>query len=369
MATTVQPQVKFQSGGEFWKVMRRRVNEYVDQPHCSDTRCGKTVKEYAYTHIHIKAIKIVLWWAASYAAILLFAHNWWETGLIGASLMLSCYAAATCIMHDGNHGAFSKSPRVNRLAGFTMEMLGGSSFVWRIKHNKLHHTGPNIDGWDDDISNVPWLSMTPHQEFHWWNRCQYIYVWFLYGLSIFRWQLWGDIVTLKKHALSTGYQLPKPSWFDWAELIGGKVLCYIWLFGLPIALHPSWHGFAMVMATYAILCFASSFLLTLTFQLAHMSGSETMSLEEMGEDGKFDVSFAEHTFMTTADFCQNNRVLTWMLGGLNFQIEHHLFPKLPHVLYPRIAEIVIATCCEYGIPVDGMESEDDVELPPGATLA
>ncbi|HVX58194.1 MAG TPA: acyl-CoA desaturase [Candidatus Saccharimonadales bacterium] len=369
MTSTARPQVKFQSGGEFWQEMRRRVQEYVDQPHCANPHCNKSIKDVAYTIIHRKAIKIVAWWAVSYAALLLFAHNWWQVALIGASLVLACYAAATCIMHDGNHGAFSRSPRVNRLAGFTMEMLGGSSFVWRIKHNQLHHTGPNIDGWDDDISNAPWVTLAPTQKHYAWTRYQHIYIWPLYGLMILRWQLWGDILTLKNSALSTGYKLRPPSKFDWTELIVGKILCYTWIFGLPIALHWSWHGFAMVMVTYAALSFVFSFMLTLTFQLAHMGeGSEAVSFDDVGPDGKFKLSFVEHTLMTTADFCPNNRALTWMLGGLNFQIEHHLFPKLPHVLYPDIARIVYATCVEYYGPGDE-GSEDGVELPPGVALA
>jgi linoleoyl-CoA desaturase len=59
--------------------------------------------------------------------------------------------------------------------------------------------------------------------------------------------------------------------------------------------------------------------------------------------------WAVHQVETTVDFARGSRVLTWLLGGLNFQIEHHLFPRMCHVNYPAIAPVVEQTCRDYGV--------------------
>jgi linoleoyl-CoA desaturase len=56
-----------------------------------------------------------------------------------------------------------------------------------------------------------------------------------------------------------------------------------------------------------------------------------------------------HQIQTTANFATRSRLVTWFCGGLNFQIEHHLFPKMSHIHYPEVSKIVKATCQEYGI--------------------
>ena len=76
-------------------------------------------------------------------------------------LIIALTAAATCVFHDANHASFSTSRSVNRLAGYTGDLLGASSWIWRFKHNNLHHGNTNMVGIDADIDQAPFARLTP----------------------------------------------------------------------------------------------------------------------------------------------------------------------------------------------------------------
>ena len=276
------------------------------------------------------AVKVatMLSWLASSWLLLMFAHPApWLAALLSVSVGLSMAGVGFCVMHDANHGATAKSARVNRILSFSLDLLGASSSLWRQKHNVRHHTYTNIAGADPDLeSGGPWLRLSPWQKRWPWHRFQHLYVWLLYGFFPLKWWFVDDV-----RDLAAG-QVRGSALFT---ALAGKVLFLTWAFVLPALLHPSW----ALVGIWAIALFTLGNVLAFVFQLAHCVGeADFVRRDEVGGE------WMRHQIATTVDFAPANALLSWYLGGLNFQVEHHLFARVCHVHYPALARIVAETC-------------------------
>jgi linoleoyl-CoA desaturase len=234
--------------------------------------------------------------------------------------------------------------------GMTLDMLGASSYLWRFKHNVFHHTYTNLSGADDDIEFLPFARLSPAQPRYRMHRFQQCYLWALYWFLFPKWNLIDDF----KGALQArigGQPFPRPRGAHLAELVGGKALFYGWAFVVPALFHPWW----VVLLFYATTSLVLGSTLAIVFMLAHCVEEADFPVPRQGTDRMAD-AWAVHQVRTTVDFARGNRLLTWYVGGLNFQIEHHLFPRICHVHYPRIAAIVQAACAEHGVRYSAHET-------------
>ena len=279
----------------------------------------------------------------AYALLVFVPLPWWLAPPLIVVLGLSLAAVGFNIQHDGGHGAYSERHWINSVAAMTLDMLGASSYVWARKHNSIHHSYTNVTGHDDDI-NVGLLGrLSPHQRRLKLHRGQHWYLWFLYGFLPIKWHLYDDF-----HNILVGHigehRLPKPQGWELLTFFGGKVFFFAAAFGIPMLLHPWW----VVLCVYAAACFVQGVVLSVVFQLAHCVEGAEFPMPNP-DTGRIETGWAEHQVQTTADFAPHNRLLTWFAGGLNFQIEHHLFPKICHVHYPALAPLVQQTCTEFGL--------------------
>ncbi len=288
--------------------------------------------------MRLKTALIVAWWAASYAFTLLVASSAWQVALGAASIGLAMAAIGFNVQHDGSHLAYSKSSKTNAFAAAMMDFIGASSYVWAWKHNVFHHANPNRVGLDADIDIQPFCRLAPAQRWHPWQRFQHVYIWFLYSLLAFKW-LFDDFRDIANGAVG-GRPIPRPKGAKLAQFVAGKLFFLGWSFVLPVVLFPVSH----VVAAWLLGSVVLSLTMALVFQAAHVV--ERVTFPE--NDGTS--RWAEHQVATTADFAQGSRLITWLIGGLNFQIEHHLFPRICHVHLPAIAPIVKATCAEFDVP-------------------
>jgi linoleoyl-CoA desaturase len=233
---------------------------------------------------------------------------------------------------------------VNRLSAASLDALGGSSFFWNQKHNILHHTFTNVDGVDDDIDSSPFVRLAPTQRLRWYHRFQVVYVWALLGLFFAsKWVVFDDFKVWTRGKIGP-QAIPRPRGWDAVQLIAGKLGFLAYAVAIPLAFHSPLHVVAGFVWTYAVL----GITLGTVFQLAHAIDG-TAFCTAPGADGKLDQPFFEHQLATTANFAQKNRLISWYVGGLNFQVEHHLFPRVSHRHYPAIAEIVREFCREQGL--------------------
>src|SRR5262249_4621665 len=221
--------------------------------------------------------------------------------------------------------------------------LGGSSYVWAKKHNSVHHCFVNITGHDDDIDIGFFGRLTPHQKRLKLHRFQHFYLWFLYGLLPTKWQFYDDFRDVFTGRIGM-QRLARPRRWDLATFVGGKLAFISLALAIPMLLHPAW----IVLLFYMVASFVQGVTLSVVFQLAHCVEEAAFPLPQP-DGGRMEAAWAVHQVETTVDFARGNRLLSWMIGGLNFQIEHHLFPRISHIHYPALAPLVEETCGEFGV--------------------
>jgi len=246
-------------------------------------------------------------------------------------------------MHDGAHGSFSKYKFLNKAAGASLNFLGGSAIMWNMKHNIIHHTYTNIDGIDDDIEARPWLRFATTQKKLKMHKFQQYYFWFLYALLHLIWIFMTDYQKYFKRRIGT-VPLRKMTLYEHFSFWAAKIIYAFMFVVLPIMLI----GFADWIIGFLLITMVTGLAISIVFQLAHtVEHTEFPVPSEVS--GKIEDEWAIHQIHTTANFATKSKTISWLLGGLNFQIEHHLFPRISHVHYPAISKIIKKTCKEYGI--------------------
>jgi len=327
MPTTCTPP-RYEEDRGFHAELRRRVRLHLEAN-------GRPAR--GLFAIYVKTAVLGLWLAGSYLLLVFAADRPWQAALLALSLGLAVAGIGMNVMHDGSHGSYSTDRRVNRAMALTLDLLGGSSYVWKHKHNVLHHTWPNVAGVDDDINTGGLARLSPAQPRRRLHRFQHLYMWPLYALLAVKWHLFDDFAFIVTGRLG-GQKLPRPGLADLSTLVAGKLVFAAWAFGLPLLRHPA--------STVALVYVASAGVVGLTlsvvFQLAHCVP------EAIPAPGR-SASWAECQVAASVDFARGSRLLGWYLGGLNFQIEHHLFPQLCHAHYQGIAPLVERTCHEFGV--------------------
>jgi linoleoyl-CoA desaturase len=250
------------------------------------------------------------------------------------------------VMHDANHGAYSAKESVNRWVGYSLNLLGGMVTNWKMQHNVLHHTYTNIAGLDEDIDTKLALKLSPHGPTKKAHKYQWFYAFFLYMILTLYWGVAKDLVQFfhyKKVGLNKQSKVKNAVWLlKMAVVKTGYFSAFI---GIPIyAGMPVWQAITGFLIMHAV----SGWILSVVFQLAHVVPDAYFPQPD--ENGLIPYSWAEHQLRTTMNFSTKNKWLSWYVGGLNFQVEHHLFTKICHVHYPAISEIVKNTAAEFGVP-------------------
>jgi linoleoyl-CoA desaturase len=305
---------------------------------------GTRRSRHAAGGVYVKTVFLLSWLAVSYLLLVFCAQTWWQALPLAVSVALAMAGIGFNVQHDGNHGAYSSHAALNKLAALSLNLLGGDAYFWRYKHNIAHHTYPNISGADNDINMGPLARLSPHDRRYWFHRFQYIYVWALYALLAVKWQLVDDYRSMIRPGVASTH-VPRPRGWDQVCFWVGKA-CFLTLaFAVPLlAGHPLVFVAGLYFATMGIL----GLTLATVFQLAHCVEEATFRVPAAGTR-RIEREWMTHQIETSVDFARHNRFLTWYLGGLNFQIEHHLFPKICHVHYPALSPIVEATCQAHGI--------------------
>lgn len=302
----------------------------------------------ARRQLHFKAVVIAALAVGSYWLLVVAQSSVMAKILSTIVMVVALTASATCVFHDANHASFSASRMVNRLAGYTGDLLGASSWIWRFKHNNLHHGNTNVVGIDADIDQAPFARMAPDQPWRPWHRYQHLYMWVLYGFLTLQWFLISDFVNLKNHGVGGHRFARQPRRRDVGMLALGKLVHVGWAIALPLVYHRWW----IVLVFYLAVSWSVGLLLATMFQLAHcMELAEFPSADapRRGPD------FVAHQLRTTVDVhCGTKlggRALHWVMGGLDFQVEHHLAPRLPHTVYPLVAKRLSRVCAEQQLTV------------------
>lgn len=326
--------LKFGKADNFQIELRRRVEEFFQTTGRRQRDCPRM---YAKTGIILSV------YAAAYVLLVFYASAWWQAVPLAILLGLTTAEIGFNIQHDGSHRAYSDHQWINKLMAMTLDLIGGSSYIWHWKHDIFHHTYVNITGHDADIDIGVFGRLSPHQKRYPFHRWQHFYLWPLYGVLAVKWHLFDDFHDVIKGRIGE-HRVPRPRGWEWVLFFGGKLVFYGLAFVIPMLIHPV----MTVLFFYGVVAVVTGIALSMVFQVVHV-------VEEAGfpmprpDTGCIENTWAVHQVETTVDYARNSRSVIWLVGALNFQIEHHMFPRLSHVNYPAISSLVEATCRDFGV--------------------
>lgn len=326
---------------EFYRTLRKRVNQYFKQ---------KEIRKTGNGSLYLKAWVLFISMLGPFAA-LFFIPNLpvWRYLAVWLLMGVAMAGIGLAIMHDSVHGAFSPNRKTNDFIGhLSMFFIGGFVSNWRIQHNQLHHTYTNVKDLDEDI-NPPFnlLRLSPDYPLETKHKLQHMYAWFLYLLMTVMWCTTKDIKQLLRFKRKGFYENRQAEYNqEWRRLILFKTGYFVFFLLLPAFL--SSYSFGLILSGFLLMHMVAGFILAIVFQPAHVI--PTSQYPQVNANNEIKNSWAGHQLITTQNFAMKNKWLSWYVGGLNFQVEHHLFPNISHVHYPEIAPIVEQTAKEYGLP-------------------
>lgn len=319
----------------FHAELKKRINDYFQEEGISTTGNYK---------LYIKAIILTGGLLLLYTHLVFFTPVAW-LGILECIILGGLTAGIGFnVVHDGSHGSFSKKKKLNEMAGLCLNVLGANEFMWNTKHNVIHHAYTNIDGIDDDLDAGPLLRLCETQKLRKFHRYQHFYFWAAYSMLFFFWVFFSDYqkyFTKKVGAMP----LKKMKTSDHISFWGFKASHILFFAVIPIFTV----GFLPWLIGFLVYGVVVGFVMSIVFQLAH-TVRETHFPVAVQPTNKMEDEWAVHQLKTTANFATNNKLVTWFSGGLNFQVEHHLFPKISHVHYPALSKIVAQACLDFGIP-------------------
>ncbi len=321
---------------QFYQSLKLSVDEYFET---------NDIKRTGDWRLYIKTITLVGAAIAMYCGLLFFPVAPLLALLICALMGFTFASIGFSVMHDANHGSYSTKSWLNDLIGLSANALGASSFFWKQKHNIIHHTYTNVDGIDDDIAKSPIIRQCETQKWVPAHKVQHLYLIPVYALSSIFWLFFMDFTkyfTRKIYTTEAWKMTAKNHIIFWAT----KVSYFIFYMIIPMIV---W-GFGPWLLGFFLLHVVMGLTLSLVFQLAHVVENTEFENVALDETKHIETAWAEHQIKTSSNFSMNNRVISWFVGGLNFQIEHHLFPKVSHIHYPAISKIVIEKCAEFHLP-------------------
>ncbi|MFN3403629.1 MAG: fatty acid desaturase family protein [Cytophagaceae bacterium] len=321
----------------FFAAVRERVDDYFKANNLSKNANGL---------MYFKTIFYLGGFVSFYALIISnqFTPGWMLFFAILLGVFSACIGFNIC--HDAVHGSYSSNATVNKVFGYLFNLIGANTFVWSVTHNVVHHTYTNIHGNDEDLEIAPGLiRLDPNDKFRKFQKFQHIYAFFLYGFASLSWVFRKDYVKFFKKEIG-GIENTKYTKRDLIELFGFKALYYVMFIVIPLIVLDI--SFWQFLVGFLALHFAEGFVLGIVFQLAHVV--ENTEFPETNTDGNIEEAWAVHQMKTTANFARKSFIATWICGGLNMQVEHHLFPKICHIHYPAISEIVKKTAEEFNVP-------------------
>lgn len=320
---------------DFYSTLNKRVEDFFKSGKLS--KKGNALMLFKVLFYSIVFISLYLTLITVNAPLFIQFMLWIALGLFTTFIGLN-------ISHDAVHGSLSSNKSVNKILGYSFNIIGGNSYVWNITHNIVHHTYTNIEGHDEDIELISLLRMSPHQKLRKVHRYQHWYAFFFYSLSSLLWVLLKDYIKFFKKEIGN-YTHKKHPLSEYFILFFSKAVYFTLFLVIPLVfIHAAWW---QILLGFIALHLTEGLTMAVIFMLAHVVEETDYPLPD--NTGTMENTWAVHQLYTTADFARNNTLLSFFFGGLNFQVEHHLFPRICHVHYKHISDIVKETAESFNL--------------------
>lgn len=341
---------------EFFGTLRGRVNNYFK---------SQKKSKYGNAEMVIKTLVMFSLFLIPFGLLLsgMFTSPWIII-LIWVVMGVGMAGVGLSVMHDANHGVYSSSRVLNKWLGYSMNLIGSNATIWKIQHNVLHHAYTNIDGADDDINVSAILRLSPNQELKWVHQFQHIYAWAAYCLMTLLRTFVSDFAKLFRYRKMGLLKSGSAFSMEIVKLTLWKLFYISYILVLPILILPvsPW----LILGSFLLMHFVTGFILAVIFQTAHIMPNTLFPLPD--DKGTMENSWAVHELITTTNFAPKSRIFSWFIGGLNYQVEHHLFSDVCHVHYKKISKIVAETAEEFGLPYNSQRTFIGAIIQHGAML-
>jgi linoleoyl-CoA desaturase len=333
----VAPTFAKQDSLKFFRTLNSRVNNYFKENNIQKTGNSK---------LYLKTLIMFAIFLTPYFLILTLNMPFWVYLLMTIVIGIGMAGVGMNVMHDGNHGSYSNISWINKFMGGSIYILAGNVYNWQVQHNVLHHTYTNIPGHDEDLDAGRVIRFTKDAKWYSFHRFQQYYSVFLYGLLTFNWAITTDFKQMKSYLKrKLSYGEAKSPKILWTTLLITKTIYFsIWLV-LPMLIGITWWK---VLVGFFVMHYTAGLILSIVFQLAHVVKETTNPVPNI--EGEIENTWAIHQLFTTTNFAPKNWIINWYTGGLNHQIEHHIFPNISHVHYGKISKIVKETAIECNLP-------------------
>ena len=323
---------------KFFKTLNQRVNLYFKE---------NKIRKTGNWKLYFKTVVMFSLLIAPYVLVFTLDISLWYKLPMCMLMGIGMAGVGMNVMHDGNHGSFSRHPWVNKLMGSSIYILAGNVFNWKVQHNVLHHTYTNIHGHDEDLEAGRILRFSKHAQWFPHHKFQHLYSVFLYGLLTINWAIFADFQQMKRYtARKLSYLNSKRHSLQWVGLVITKIIYFSISIIIPmIFINAPWWA---ILIGFVAMHYTAGLILSLVFQLAHVI--EDAEMPKPDNSGTMKNTWAIHQLLTTVNFSTKNRFINWFTGGLNHQIEHHIFPHISHIHYTKIGAIVKKTAQEFNLP-------------------
>ena len=323
---------------QFFKTLNQRVNQYFKE---------KDVPKTGNWKLYVKTVIMFSLMVTPYILVITLDISLWLKLPLCMLMGIGMAGVGMNVMHDGNHGSFSKHQWVNKIMGSSIYILAGNVFNWKVQHNVLHHTFTNIHGHDEDLEAGRILRFSKHADWMPHHKFQHLYSVLLYGLLTINWAIFTDFQQMKRYMKrKLSYANSKKPSLQWTGLFISKIVYFgIWIVIPMVFIDAPWWT---VLIGFVAMHYTAGLILSIVFQLAHVI--EDAEMPEADTTGTMKNTWAIHQLLTTVNFSTKNRFMNWFTGGLNHQIEHNIFPHISHVHYTKIAAIVKKTAQEFNLP-------------------
>jgi linoleoyl-CoA desaturase len=302
------------------------------------------ISQHANASMVLKTITLFVITFGCYGLILSNTLPVWAMLLLAILMGAGTAGIGFSVQHDANHGAYSSNQTVNRVLGFSLNLIGGNAFTWKIQHNILHHTYTNIYDMDEDLDAGIVVRLSPNAPHRPHHKYQHYFAFLAYGLVTLMWFFVKDFKKIKRYngGSNSGYQKAHP-FSEYVILALSKIVYTVYMIVIPLlVLKIHWWQFVI---GFLVMHLTTGVILSVIFQLAHVVEGPEQPVPD--EEGTIDNVWAVHQLQTTSNFAMTNKFINWYVGGLNFQIEHHLFPKICSIHYPALSKITRAIALKY----------------------
>ena len=327
---------------EFNAEVKKRVNDYFED---------RGISKHANAQMVLKTVILLSAFFGAYLLILFGGFPLGVMWLLTFVMGIGMAGIGFSVSHDALHGAYSSNKNINKIIGYSFDLMGANGYIWKITHNVVHHTYTNIHGHDEDLEVAEFIRLSPHTEYKWIHKFQHILAFFAYSFATLFWVFIKDYRYFFKENLGP-YENKSHPVSEWITLVISKLFYYGYILVIPYLLLDI--TILQLITGFVTLHLTAGIILGVVFQLAHVV--EETDHPTPNEENMIDEHWAIHEMMTTNNFARKNKLLSWYIGGLNYQIEHHLFPKVCSIHYPEISPIVEETAREFGIPYNHHET-------------